>query len=94
MKTNKMITILEFELPVSIQADEKGGFIATSSAWSDCFAQGDTIEEALQEITSVASLLIELYDEENLKIPLTQKTKIKKSLGGFDLQLPVIVSYP
>ncbi|MDP4011390.1 MAG: type II toxin-antitoxin system HicB family antitoxin [Candidatus Roizmanbacteria bacterium] len=94
MKTNKTITLSEFELPVTIQADETGGFIATSPVWSDCYAQGDTVEEALQEITAVAASLIELYDEEGMKVPLTKKSQWKKSLGGFDLQLPVIVSYP
>lgn len=94
MKTNKTITLSEFELPVSISADQTGGFIAKSSAWPDCFAQGDTVEEALQEITAVAASLIELYDEEGMKVPLTKKSKRKQSLGGFDLQLPVIVSHP
>jgi len=92
MKTNKTITLSEFELPVTIQADQTGGFVASSSVWSDCYAQGDTVEEALQEITAVASSLVELYDEENLPIPLNKKSQEKKSLGGFELRLPIIVS--
>ena len=92
MKTNKTITLSEFELPVTIQADETGGFIATSPVWSDCYAQGDTIEGAVQEMTSVATSLIELYHEEGMNVPLTKKSQKQGSLLGFDLQLPIIVS--
>lgn len=93
MKKKKTITLSEFKLPITVQADETGGFIATSSEWSDCYAQGDTVEEALQEVTAVASSLIELYNEEGMKIPLTKKSERKTSPIGFNLQLPVIVSH-
>jgi predicted RNase H-like HicB family nuclease len=62
--------ILEYELPIKITSDKKCGYVATCPSWSDCYAQGETIDEAVLEITAVAQSLIELYEEENLKISL------------------------
>lgn len=70
MKKTKKLTISEYELPVVIQKEETGGFVARCSIWDDCYAQGETIEEVINEISSVTSSLIELYQEEGKKIPL------------------------
>ena len=69
MKTKKYLTLAEYSLPIEIQ-HEDDGYVARCPVWSDCFAQGDTIDEAINEISYVASSLIELYKEEGLKIPL------------------------
>ena len=61
----------------------------TCPKWSDCYAQGDSIDEAILEITAVAQSLIELYKEEGLKIPL----KVQKEKGiANNYSVPVIVS--
>ena len=62
--------IYQYELPVKIESQKDGGYVAISPIWSDCYAQGKTIEEAILEITAVAQSLIEVYKEEGLKIPL------------------------
>ena len=87
MKKVKDLAVLEFNLPIHIQEDSSGGFVATSPVWSDCYAQGDTIDEVVNEITSVASSLIELYKEEGLKIPL--KFSISKKTT---FNIPVLTS--
>jgi len=81
--------VAEYELPISIEPQKEGGFVVTCPVWQDCYAQGDTIEEASLEITAVAQALIELYKEEDLKIPL--KPLKSKRLDN-SLNLPVIVS--
>jgi len=81
--------VSEYELPINIEAQKEGGFVVTCPIWKDCYAQGDTIEEATLEITAVAQSLIELYKEEDLKIPL--KPLKNKRLDNL-LNLPVIVS--
>ena len=89
MNTSKVLHIQEYELPLIIQEEKMGGYTATSKIWSDCFAQGETIEEALNEITYVASSLIELYQEENLIIPLSIlsiKNTVKKKFKDFILK--------
>ena len=68
-----------------------GGFVVTCPQWSDCYAQGDTIDEAVLEVTGVAQSLIEIYKEEGLKIPLKiQKEKNRNLAKSFTV--PVIVT--
>lgn len=81
--------VLEYELPIKIEPQKEGGFVVTCTAWSDCYAQGDTIDEAILEITAVAQSLIELYKEEGLETPL--KIQNKKNITSA-LQVPIIVS--
>ncbi len=62
--------VSEYELPIKFEPQKEGGDVVTCSKWPDCYAQRDTVDEAVLEITAVAQSLIELYQEENLKIPL------------------------
>lgn len=80
--------VSEYELPIKIESQKDGGFVVTSPVWKDCYAQGDSIDEAILEITAVAQSLIELYKEEGLKIPL----KLQKSEDTSSLNLPIIVA--
>ena len=87
----KTLTIQEYELPVTVH-EEDGGFVAVCPAWQDCYAQADTIEDVITEISSVAASLIELYKEENMPIPLRLKSTTEKAPSGFTLNFPLIVS--
>jgi predicted RNase H-like HicB family nuclease len=88
----KTLDIQEYELPIIINEEAEGGFIASCSLWKDCYAQGETVEEAINEISYVASSLIELYKEEDLKIPLKLKKTEKNQGEGFSLNFPLVVS--
>ncbi len=88
----KTLDIQEYELPITIQEEKEGGFTAFCPAWKDCYAQGETIEEAINEISYVASSLIELYKEEELKIPLKLKKTEKNQGTALNLNFPLIVS--
>jgi predicted RNase H-like HicB family nuclease len=88
---HKTLTIQEYELPITLH-EEDGGFVATCPIWEDCYAQADTLEEAITEISSVAASLIELYHEENMPIPLKLKSTTEKAPSGFTLNFPLIVS--
>lgn len=68
LKQTKKVS--EYELPIKLQPQKEGGYVVVCPKWSDCYAQGDTVDEAVLEITAVAQSLIELYKEEGLKIPL------------------------
>lgn len=81
--------VLEYELPIKIKP-EKGGFVAVCPIWSDCYAQADSIDEAILEITAVTQALIELYKEENMKIPLKLATKKTIVLDNFSI--PIITA--
>lgn len=80
-----------YDLPVVVQK-ERGGFFAFSPSWPDCYAQGDTLEEVLNEINCVALGLIELYQEENLSLPLKQKVPFIKIKRAARFNLPLYVT--
>ena len=88
----KTLDIQEYELPITINEEKEGGFVATCTLWKDCYAQVETIEEAINEISYVASSLIELYKEEDLRIPLKLKKTEKNQGKGFSLNFPLIIS--
>jgi len=92
MSNNKSLQIQEYELPITIGEEKEGGFTAICSTWQDCYAQGETVEDVINEISYVASSLIELYKEEDKKIPLKLKNTAQKESKGFSLNLPLIVS--
>lgn len=92
MKKNKKLTIFEFELPIVIEKEKDNTFVAKCPDWQDCYAQGDTIEEAINEISYVASSLIELYKEEGLKIPLKLKNQSQRSITNLSFKFPLIVT--
>ncbi len=81
--------VSEYELPIKIVPQKEGGYVVICPKWSDCYAQGDTVDEAVLEVTAVAQSLIELYKEEGLKIPL-KKQKEKGVANSFTV--PVIVA--
>jgi len=87
---NQTKKVLTYELPIKIEKQKAGGFVATSPTWEDAYAQGDTIEEAILEITAVAQSLIELYNEEGLPVPL-KKQKVDKDIKDH-LTVPIIVA--
>lgn len=86
----RVTQVAEYELPIKMEPQKEGGFVVRCPAWSDCFAQGETIDEALLEITAVAQSLIELYKEENMRIPL-KRSKQKRTVAQ-PLSLPIFVS--
>ena len=92
MKNVKTLTIQEYELPLVIKKEKIGGYVTQCPIWDDCYAQGETIEEVINEISSVASSLIELYREEGLQVPLTLNKTAQKPADRLTLTFPVIVS--
>lgn len=86
----KKTKVLQYELPIKV-VPEKGGFYALCPIWKDCYAQGDTIDEVVQEAVAVASSLIEIYEEEDLKIPLKLSSKEEVSSKGALFKMPVLV---
>lgn len=88
MKTT--LSVHQYDLPLAIKR-EGNFYLAYCSQWSDCYAQGDTIDEALTEVQSVAASLVELYEEENIRIPL-RLNKITSKLEEFRFNLPLVMS--
>lgn len=75
--THKVAKIAAYELPLRLERQETGGYVAFSPLWADCYAQGDTADEAIIEATAVAASLVELFREEGLPIPLRKRSEEK-----------------
>ena len=84
----KNTVVKEYELPVDVKKDGRY-FVATCPVWSDCYAQGYSLENAVQEIEGVAKTLIEIYEEEDKKIPLKLKSQ-NKSYSRYKFNLSVL----
>ena len=65
--------------PIIIYPCEEGGFVAEIQALSGCLAQGETLEETLQELLMVKDLWLETAQKYNQKLPNleTEIAKIK-----------------
>lgn len=60
----------KYDFQVVIEQDEDGVFVAECPALQGCYAQGDTFEEALENIKDVVTMCIEELKEEKKKINL------------------------
>jgi len=61
--------VFRYQLPITIKS-QSGGYVATCAVWNDCYAQGETIAEAVLEMIAVTQSLIEIYKEEKRQVPL------------------------
>jgi predicted RNase H-like HicB family nuclease len=88
-KTRSLEKVQEYILPVIVER-QNGAYFAYSPIWKDCYAQGDSVEEAVSEINMVAQTLIEIYKEEGLKVPLKlDKDEVKVNQV---INMPVFVT--
>jgi predicted RNase H-like HicB family nuclease len=91
MKKTQKLTISEYELSVVIEEEKNGGYIANCSTWSDCYAEGETVEEVVCEISQIAKDLIKLYQEKNIEIPLKLKKEHMNKKMAFEFKFPLLV---
>jgi len=55
--------------PIVIYPCEEGGFVAEIPALKGCLAQGETLEETLQELITVRTLWLETAQKHGQKLP-------------------------
>ncbi|MFH0856268.1 MAG: type II toxin-antitoxin system HicB family antitoxin [bacterium] len=56
--------------PVILQEDETGGYTVTNPAFEGCYSQGETIEEALENIKEATELCLEEIKDHAEKIKM------------------------
>ncbi len=65
---------LVYEYTAIFEPDEKaGGFTVTIPALPGCISEGDTFEEAINNIKEAASLYLEVVKKQTEKVPLETK---------------------
>jgi predicted RNase H-like HicB family nuclease len=55
--------------PIVIYPCDEGGFVAEILALKGCLAQGETLEETLQELRMVKELWLETAQQQNKTLP-------------------------
>ena len=63
--------------PIVIYPCEEGGFVAEIPALKGCLAQGETLEETLQELITVRTLWLETAQKHGQKLPDESKAIAK-----------------
>ena len=81
----RRLNLKKYSLQVVIEQDEDGIFIAECPALHACYAQGDTYEEAIENVKDVIAMCIEELKEEKKKINL----KYPEVIGVKNLEVAV-----
>ena len=70
----KQITHKIYQYTAIFESDKKaGGFTVTIPSLPGCISEGDSFEEALQNIQEAASLYIEVMKDRKVEIPKKEK---------------------
>lgn len=70
----KQITHKIYQYTAIFEPDEKaGGFTVTIPSLPGCISEGDSFEEALQNIQEAAGLYIEVMKDRKMEIPKEEK---------------------
>ena len=78
---------LNLKYPVTLQEAAEGGYFIEIEDLPGCYAQGETIEEAMQMIEEARRLWLESAYEDKLDIPLpANETEYS---GKFNVRVPV-----
>lgn len=73
----KKVTSRVFEYTAVFEPDDKvGGFTVTIPALPGCISEGDTFEEALENIQEAATLYLETLRDEKIDLPESRGTVI------------------
>ena len=59
----------DFPYPIIIYPAEEGGYVAEVPALKGCLAQGETLDECLQELKTVQAFWLESARRNNQKVP-------------------------
>jgi len=65
-----------YDFKVILEPDETGGFVVICPSLSGCYSQGETIEEALENIKEAILLCLEDMESVGERIPDQSKTLI------------------
>ena len=82
----------EILIPLTIEALEEGGYLATSDEWDDLLAQGRTISETLEIAQDVARKLVESYLEHGDPLPDFIQHAMLQPQQSIHMQIPIPVA--
>jgi predicted RNase H-like HicB family nuclease len=63
------MSVSKYQRQVIIEPDETGGYVISCPSLPGCHSQGETIDEALENIRDAIELYIEVLHEDSLPVP-------------------------
>lgn len=73
-----------YDFKVFLEPDETGGYVITCPSLPGCYSQGETVEEALENIKEAILLCLEDMEAEGETIPDTSKSLIGAVMVSLD----------
>ena len=67
---------------VILEPDETGGYVVSCPSFPGCYSQGDTLDEAMENIKEAILLCIEELEAEGEEIPDPSKTLVGTVMVG------------
>lgn len=72
---------MQYKIPLVLAPQPEGGFTVTSPLLPELVTEGDTVEEALENVRDAVAAVVEIYEDEGRTLP--------KSAQVLDLNLPL-----
>ena len=58
-----------FKIPLVLEAQPEGGYTVTSPALPELITEGDTLEEAVNNVRDALAAVVELYEDSGRSLP-------------------------
>lgn len=82
------VSAVDYKIEVMKAPEDEGGFLAYIPQLK-CYGDGDTAEEAMEDVIAAANDLIEIALEDGVRIPEPDKIKVDEEFSGkLSLRLP------
>lgn len=89
MERAENINILDYKIEIERVADDDGGGYIATIPELGCIGDGDTVEEAINDVREVAENLIKIAKEDGKDIPAPQSYKHEEDYSGrLTLRIP------
>lgn len=76
-------------LPVRLEPQEEGGYLAICEAIQGCHAEGETVAEALENLEDVARALLEVQKEDRVPLPRDLQEFTAQTVIQAEIVVPV-----
>ena len=61
---------MNYRLPLILTSQPEGGYTVTSPLFPELITEGDSIDEALENVSDAFTAVIELYDDLGRSLPI------------------------
>ena len=81
---------MNYKIPLTLSPQEEGGYTVTSSLLPEFLTEGDSVEEALENVRDALAAVLELYSD--LGRPLPSELQVENPTLPFHFETLVTTS--